>query len=244
MAPDRMIDGVVIEEHRDDEPLLEATLADGQPRLRVYQFPGTAVVLGRGSKPELELELEACREDRVPLVRRRGGGCAVVLDPGNLIVGVALRVPGIGRNLEHFERLTGWLAAALARLGLPGVRREGHSDLVLEDRKVGGGCIYRGRELLYYSTTLLMSPRPELMERYLRHPPREPEYRRGRRHAEFVGALRPGAGAEELASLVSGLGAELLAAAPAALGASALLWEDGRGAAQVRRSGDAAATNP
>ena len=69
------------------------------------------------------------------------------------------------------------------------VHREGISDLAVEDRKVGGSCVYRARDLLYCATTLLCDPALGAIERYLRHPPREPEYRRGRKHRDFLGSL-------------------------------------------------------
>jgi len=172
-----------------DEDLITATAADGSPRRRVYRSTKTAVVLGRGSKPALELHLESCEADGVPVLRRRGGGCAVVLDPGNVVVAVALAVEGIGDNLKHFERLSSWVIAGLGRLGIDGVYRDGISDLVLNDHKVGGACIYRSRGLLFYSVSLLVEPDLALMERYLKHPPREPDYRRGRGHRSFVAAL-------------------------------------------------------
>jgi lipoate-protein ligase A len=50
---------------------------------------------------------------------------------------------------------------------------------------------------VYYSASLLVKPDVSLVERYLRHPPREPEYRRGRSHREFMGALGAAAGIED-----------------------------------------------
>ena len=195
-----------IEAYAEDDELVEATRLDGQPRLRVYRLPRPTVVLGRGSKPELELELEACLADGVPLQRRRGGGCSVVVDPGNVIVSVALAVAGIGGSLQHFDRITRWIAGALAAAGIDGVHREGVSDLALGERKVGGACIYRARNLLYYSATLLVEPDVGLMERYLRRPPREPAYRRGRGHADFVASLGgPGDAARLEAHLLGAL---------------------------------------
>ena len=55
-----------------DNDLLEAVRSDGKPRVRVYRLAGTAVVLGAGSRPEVELHLEACLADGVPVLRRRG----------------------------------------------------------------------------------------------------------------------------------------------------------------------------
>jgi lipoate-protein ligase A len=147
------------------------------------------VVLGRGSRPEAEVHLELVEEDGCPLYRRRGGGCSVVLDPGNVIVAAAFAVQGIGQTPAYFRRLNQWLIAGLAALGVQGLSQDGISDLVMGDRKVGGTCMYRPRGVLLYSASLLVSPQLQLLERYLAHPPREPAYRRGRRHLDFVRPL-------------------------------------------------------
>lgn len=175
-----------------EDDLLDGLDADGEPHTRVYTLPQPVVVLGRGSKPAVELHLDACLADGVPLLRRRGGGCAVVLDPGNVIVATARPAAGIGGNQAHFDRLTDWLVEALAALGHPGVRKRGISDLALGDRKVGGSCIYRRKGALLFSASLLVHPDLDAVERYLAHPPREPDYRRGRGHREFIGRLVDG----------------------------------------------------
>jgi len=173
---------------RDDELLL-ACRADGRPRLGVQVCSTTEVVLGRGSKPELELHLDAIETDAIPVLRRRGGGCAVLLDPGNVIVSWVERVPGIGGSKAAFSRLSTWICEALAAAGIAGVEMRGISDLAIGERKVGGACIYRSKDLLYYSTALLVEPELDLVERYLKHPPREPDYRSGRGHRDFMDAL-------------------------------------------------------
>ena len=169
-----------------DAELLEAVRRTGEARVAVYPHPGTAVVVGRGGDPWIETRPERAARDAVPLLRRRGGGCAVVLDPGNLVCSVVLPLPGVGAITRAFAALSASVARSLAELGLPGVRQEGVSDLVHGDRKLGGSCIWRTRGLLYYSTTLLVDPRLDLIERYLPHPPREPAYRRGRGHRDFL----------------------------------------------------------
>lgn len=172
-----------------DRALIAAFEATGHAQIEVVRPERTLVVLGRGSRPEVELDLEACREDGVPIVRRMGGGAAVVLDPGGLTIAVVLPVPGFKDSLRWFRTISEPLIQALEALGAPGVTIEGVSDLALGDRKMAGACLYRSRGLLYYSAFLLVEPAAELMERYLRHPPREPAYRRGRPHRDFVGAL-------------------------------------------------------
>jgi lipoate-protein ligase A len=173
---------------RDDD-LLARTRADGRPRVRVVRYDEVAVVIGRGGKQHLELHTESIAADGVPLYRRRGGGCAVVLDPGNVIVSLALPLPGIGHITSAFAAITGWMIDGLGACGFPGIEQRGVSDLAHGDRKIGGSCVYRTRGLLYYSTTLLCDQKMALVGRYLRHPPREPEYRRGRDHDSFMSSL-------------------------------------------------------
>jgi lipoate-protein ligase A len=174
----------------DDRDLLERVGADGVDRVRVRRCTDVEVVIGRGGRSAAELDLAAIRAEAVPVRRRRGGGCAVVLDPGNLIVSYVSPLPGVGGVTSVFRGVTGWLCGALDRAGAPGVTGDGVSDLVQAGRKVGGSCIYRTRGLVYYSSTLLLDPDLDLVERLLPHPPREPAYRAGRPHRDFMGRLQ------------------------------------------------------
>jgi len=172
-----------------DDEMMARTRGDNQPRVRIYRFEGTAVVIGRGGKQELELHTDHIATDGVTLYKRPGGGCSVVLDPGNVIVSLVLPLPGIGLIKSAFAAISDWLIAGLAECGAAGVQQRGVSDLVLSERKIGGSCVYRTRGLLYYSTTLLCAQNMPLVSRYLQHPPREPEYRQGRPHDLFMGSL-------------------------------------------------------
>jgi lipoate-protein ligase A len=172
-----------------DAALCRQVREGGVPLARVYPWTGTTIVLGRGSDPAVELRLDTVTADGVEVLRRPGGGCAVLLDPGNVVVAVALPVAGLGGITSHFRWISEWLCRELAEIGIPGVRQEGVSDLVLADRKIAGSCMHRAKDLLYYSATLLADADVGAIERYLAHPPREPDYRRGRPHAEFVRPL-------------------------------------------------------
>ncbi|MBU1699692.1 MAG: hypothetical protein KJ970_15045 [Candidatus Eisenbacteria bacterium] len=184
-----MSDSLDIKPYTFDDDLIRAVLTDRSPHVKVYLPDEIAVVIGRGSKPGVELHVEHCIEDGVPVYQRYGGGCAVVLDPGNVIVSVVLPTEGISGNSGYFNKISSWLIARLADAGIPAVYQDGISDLVVGGKKVGGSCIQRKRNYLYYSTTLLVNPRFDLIERYLQHPPREPNHRMGREHREFLAAL-------------------------------------------------------
>jgi lipoate-protein ligase A len=192
-----------------DDDLLASVRGDGAPRVRFVPSSDTAVVLGRGGDPEVELRLDEIARDNVPVLRRPGGGCAVVLDPGNAVISIVLPTPGVGGISQAFDYISTRLTEAFAEAGLPGVTQQGISDLALDDLKIGGSCIYRARDLLYYSTTLLVDPDIALSRRYLKHPPREPAYRRGRDHSAFMGSLSVMLGPDETEEFVNRLPAAL-----------------------------------
>lgn len=190
-----------------DQNLLQAVRDDGQARAQVYAYPRRAVVLGRGSHEAREIDAQALASARVPVLRRAGGGCAVYLDPGNIIVSIALPLRGLGHNREAFAAISQTLAKSLKGLGFVPLTQRGISDLCQGEHKVGGSCIHRSKDLLYYSTTLLVRPELEAMQRFLLHPPREPDYRQGRRHQDFVAPLQTTQGkqADSMRGLVSQL---------------------------------------
>jgi len=173
-----------------DDEMIARTRSDFVSRVRVYQWPEVAVVIGRGGKQDLELNINNIADDGVTLFKRHGGGCSVVLDPGNLIVSVALPMPGLGGIKSAFTAVSDFMIASLSQCGVENVLQRGISDLVIGERKIGGSCVYRTKGLLYYSTTLLLAHDPDLVDRYLKHPPREPDYRHGRGHKKFMLSLK------------------------------------------------------
>jgi len=195
--------GLSIGAYDRDDDLIEAARRTRTVQSRVYRPDSVCIVLGKGSKPEGELNLDAIRKDGVPLLRRKGGGCSVVLDPGNMIFSRVLPVDGIRNNQKYFDLITQQIIAWLEHTGLKSVRQEGISDLAIGDHKIGGAAIYRTNDILYYSTTLLLEADLALIDRYLKHPPREPDYRRGRPHLDFV--MNAGAHLQTSDLAISGL---------------------------------------
>jgi len=174
---------------RLDADLLAAVREGGPPAVRVWEPPVVAVVLGRSNKPEQEAYLDLCEQDGVPVLQRRGGGGAVLLSPGCLVVTLGCRVEeplAVGRHLEHaVERIR----RALQRAAGVVAEIRGTGDLCLGDRKVLGSSAFIGRGAFFYQASLLVSADLALIERYLRHPSREPAYRRGRSHRAFLTTL-------------------------------------------------------
>ncbi|MCE9544837.1 MAG: lipoate--protein ligase family protein [Planctomycetia bacterium] len=173
-----------------DEALLlqcEATGDDAEV-FRMWEPAAPMVVLGRSSQVATEVKLDACRRDGVPILRRTSGGASIVAAPGSLMYAVVLsyaRRPALRAiDLAHAFVLRSILAAV--EKVVPDVRRAGTSDLVLGDQKFSGNSLRCRRTHLLYHGTILCDMPLELVERYLRIPPRQPQYRAGRSHGEFL----------------------------------------------------------
>lgn len=172
-----------------DEDLVAAAAGDGGPQVRVWEPPELAVVLGRSNRAEQEVREAACVADGVPILRRLGGGGAVLLGPGSLVVSLARREERPFGLDRHMARCVGFLAAALQATTGVRCRPRGTGDLCCGDRKVLGSSLFRGKKVLFYQASILVTLDIGLIDRYLLHPTREPEYRGRRPHRDFLTTL-------------------------------------------------------
>jgi len=185
-----------------DEALLDAAEAEsGDEVLRLWEPLTHFVVLGRSSQVEREVNIDACRKRGVPILRRASGGAAIVAGPGCLMYSVILdysRRPDLRMLDRAHEFVLSRVAAGLKPLGLTAEMR-GTSDLVVEGRKVSGNSLRCKRDHWLYHGTLLYDFDLALVGELLRMPPRQPEYRTGRPHGQFVANVPASAGSLRLA---------------------------------------------
>jgi lipoate-protein ligase A len=173
-----------------DEALLEAAeLAPGPTEtLRLWESPQPVVVVGRSSRVDAEVNRGECERRNIPVLRRCSGGAAIVAGPGCLMYALVLSYelrPEL-RMLEQTHRLIlAKLKQSLEKLS-PDVEHRGVSDLVRGDRKFCGNSLRCKRRHLLYHGALLYDFPLELISACLNAPPRQPDYRRGRRHEQFV----------------------------------------------------------
>ncbi|NOY40206.1 MAG: lipoate--protein ligase family protein [Planctomycetes bacterium] len=180
-----------------DEALLDAheagEIAGGV--LRLWESPNYAVVLGRSSSANLEVNLDACRQNHIAVLRRCSGGGTVVAGPGCLMYAVVLDFDAYPQlravDLAH-DFVLGRLTKALTPL-LPNVAKAGTSDLILKQKinkhlaqKFSGNALRIKRNHLLYHGTLLYNFDLNQISRLLGSPTRQPEYRDGRSHGEFI----------------------------------------------------------
>ena len=209
-----------------DEALVEEAEArpDHREVLRLWEPAAPMVVIGRSSSAEREVDLPACRAAGIPVVRRTSGGAAIVTGPGCLMYAVVLSSearPEIKSIDQAHCFVLQRLVRALEKIA-PVAARCGTSDLAIGPdavaaqqpsnaapraaKKFSGKSLRVKRRHLLYHGTLLFDFDMELVARCLRHPPREPNYRAGRPHADFLTNLP--ATREQLRAALTSLGAD------------------------------------
>ena len=77
----------------------------------------------------------------------------------------------------------------LGEMGVTGLGSKGISDITIGNRKILGSSMRKVSNKLVYHAVLNIAEDPALFSRYLLHPRREPDYRAGRTHNEFVTSL-------------------------------------------------------
>jgi lipoate-protein ligase A len=175
----------------DEALLIEADLGLRPALVRFWEPAHYAVVLGASRSIRQDVHAEACLADGVPILRRSSGGGTVVVGPGCLNVTFILpetAAPGLAAvDLAHrfvLERL----AASLRQLGLSAAV-EGLGDLVVGGRKCAGSAQRRLKAWFMVHCSILNEFSLERITRYLPIPQRQPAYRAGRPHAEFLSNL-------------------------------------------------------
>ena len=156
--------------------------------------PERCVVLGRAT-PVRDVYVGRCVADGVPVYRRKGGGGAVVLAPGMLVISTCFSFSSRPDATMLISGLAETIIQALTAYGqksgsrVQGLSIRGFGDVCIGDRKIVGSSLYFGKDLALYQASLLVRDSAGIINRYLDRPSAEPEYRRGRTHDQFVTSL-------------------------------------------------------
>lgn len=176
----------------DEALVVEANNGNISACLRFWTPNEIAVILGKGLKIEKEVNINACRQDKIAVYKRCSGGGAVVLSPKTLCFSFVLFFDQnkVLRDLnKSYKYFCGIVSEAFFKLGLP-LEFEPICDLVSNGRKVSGNAQARKRIAVLHHGTLIIDEFSNLMSKYLAHPSKEPNYRNNRPHDEFVISLK------------------------------------------------------
>lgn len=173
----------VLEYNLPDKKLLETTVV---PAAFLWQPDEVYVVLGRSNQPEDSVFSERLKEDGVQLLKRPSGGETVVLTPRMLVIACTWSLDVSSSSAEVFRRSNQIVMEVLMDLGVKGVNQRGISDISLGELKIAGSAMHRARDRWFYHAVLNVGEPTGTIAWYLKHPRREPDYRKGRPHTLFV----------------------------------------------------------
>jgi lipoate-protein ligase A len=161
------------------------------PFVYAYEQSMTEVVHGPSCKVENEINIANCTKNNVPIIARRGGGGTVVLSEGMCILLI------VGEKNDHstldiYKQIHDAVINVVSDLCDKTIEQSGISDLAIDGQKILGSSLYLGNHppLYYYQSSLMVSSDLDLLETYLFHPPREPDYRQNRSHKSFCTTLQ------------------------------------------------------
>jgi lipoate-protein ligase A len=193
--------------------LLEERGGDGL--LRFWEPNDYFVVVGYANQVEKEVNVPACEAARIPILRRCSGGGTVLQGPGCLNYSLVLNIDERGplasitsanrfimeRNREAIEKV---LPRSSRREEAPiknnqslvtsasTIAVRGHTDLTTRPStldtslKFSGNAQRRKKHFLLFHGTFLLSFELAMIDKFLRMPSKEPDYRQGRSHKDFL----------------------------------------------------------
>ena len=147
------------------------------------------LALGQSNKLENSLIVDKVLEDKIKVIKRPSGGESVLLSPNTLVISLRLLTDKLENPQVSFKKINNAIIAALGDLGVKNLKYRGISDICIGEKKILGSSIYRKKHIVFYHAVLNISEEISRISKYLKHPPREPDYRKGRPHSDFVTSL-------------------------------------------------------
>ena len=148
------------------------------------------IVLGASNHADDALNMENVVNDKIPVLKRPSGGQTVILTPNNIIIAAVFFDKKTSHPKEVFEQINKLIISTIEKTGIRNLALMGISDIAISGKKILGSAIYRSKDALLYHAVLNLGEPSVTFERYLKHPSKEPDYRKGRSHSKFVTSLK------------------------------------------------------
>ncbi len=200
-----------------DEALLDTceSSPNGTEILRFWEPKEHFVVLGYSNKAREEIDMDACRRVRIPVLRRSSGGGTILQGPGCLNYTLILKISR-AKELANLSKTNCFIlkrhATALEPMIGKKIEIAGISDLAIQTvilrpkaeesqntdpspsaqddikelKKFSGNAQRRKKHYLLFHGTFLIDFDLARIEQFLPIPRKQPAYRKNRAHAEFL----------------------------------------------------------
>lgn len=155
----------------------------------VWEPNETCIVLGRSNNSDDSLYLNNIIDDNIPVYKRPSGGETVLLSNKMLVISIVIKQTDFKSGKSFFKNYNNKIISALESLGIKDLGFKGISDITINDLKILGSAIYQNNLVVFYHAVLNVSESTSLIEKYLKHPKRQPNYRKNRNHKDFVTSI-------------------------------------------------------
>lgn len=172
-----------------DLPDMAILNSEAPAEVHVWQPDRTYLVLGQSNRTDTSLFTEKVMADNIPVYKRPSGGETVILSPNMLVIAVSFKELRLQNPAVYFKKINDTIISVLAENGFAGLSQKGISDISRGPKKVLGSSIYRKPGRVFYHAVLNVAEDPGVIAKYIRHPQKEPDYRQGRAHEDFVTSL-------------------------------------------------------
>ncbi len=155
----------------------------------LWQPDKTYVVLGRSDTPGKAINHEVVWKKNITVIQRPSGGHTVVLTPKTIVISLKVPVDKFAAKMI-FRMANKIIIDSLEKQSIKNLIEKGISDIVIGNKKILGSSIYKTKTAFFYHAVLNVAEDPKFISKLLKHPVREPDYRQGRKHYEFVTSLK------------------------------------------------------
>lgn len=177
-----------------DEALLDHCEETGADEvIRFWEPSRYFVVLGYANRIATETNLPFCEANTIPILRRCSGGGTVLQGPGCLNYSLILRILDNGplRTITATnDFVMGRHQEVLSALLKVRVEKQGHTDLTVGGLKFAGNAQRRKLRYLIFHGCFLLDMDIGLLQKALLMPSKQPAYRAGRSHSDFLVNLK------------------------------------------------------
>ena len=175
----------------------------------VWQPQIDYLVLGQSNKPESSLILSEVEKDNIFFVKRPSGGETVLLSEKMLVISLSFYEDRLLNPKTYFKKINESIIEGLKNAGVENVIQRGISDLAIGEKKILGSSIFRKPKRVFYHAVLNVAENVNRISKYIAMPGKEPDYRKGRSHRDFVTSLREQGFALDFTVLSSKISEEL-----------------------------------
>ncbi len=163
---------------------------------RQWKVQDTSLVIGYGEDAAKTVHIRACKDRGIPIIKRFTGGGTVLISEKSLNYSLIVplsRANGWGDLVPSFQAINGIIVDALKDFQLT-AKIEEDTDITVNSKKIAGSSQSRRWGVLCHHGTILIDSETENIEMLIKNPTKQPKYRNGRTHKDFLTSLKQESG--------------------------------------------------